>query len=102
VEAALARDVFAQRCVRHGVNYMAQAVAGIYSSIGVRRYLFMGGFALALGPLYIDWLAQALGEIGLFGIAPEIIPQLLQLVDEDDNDGLVGAGRYLQSLLLQP
>jgi glucokinase len=102
VEAALARDVFAQRCVRHGVNYMAQAVAGIYAAIGVRRYLFMGGFALALGALYIDWLAQALGEIGLFGIAPEIVPQLLQLVDEDDNDGLVGAGRYLQSLLLQP
>lgn len=99
VEAALADDAFARRCVRHGIGLLAQAVAGIYASIGVRRYLFMGGFAIALGKRYLEWLAQALAEQGLFGITGDEMPELLQLAEPDDDHGLIGAGRYLQHAL---
>jgi len=74
---------------------MAQAISGLYAAIGVRRYLFMGGFAQALGAQYLAWLADALRGIGLFGIADDEIPSLLQLADADDDHGLIGAGRYL-------
>ncbi|MEW6705204.1 MAG: ROK family protein [Pseudomonadota bacterium] len=95
VRAALDGDAFAQRCVRHGIGCMAQAISGLYAAIGVRRYLFMGGFALALGPQYLAWLAEALRDIGLFGIAGDEVASLLELADADDDHGLVGAGRYL-------
>ncbi len=95
VQAALDGDAFAVRCVRHGIHCMAQAISGLYAAIGVRRYLFMGGFALALGAQYLAWLAEALREIGLFGIADDEIASLLALTDADDDHGLIGAGRYL-------
>lgn len=98
VAALGAGDRFAERCVRHGAAHMANSVAGIYAAIGVRRYLFMGGFVQALGQRYLDLLADELREAGMFGIDPEQIPRLLQLAEPDDDHGLIGAGRYLAAL----
>jgi glucokinase len=89
-------DAFALRCVRHGIGHMARAVAAIYAAIGVRRYIFMGGFAQALGQRYLDELASELRAIGLFGIEPDRIASLLQLASLDDDHGLIGAGHYLR------
>ncbi|WP_426106004.1 ROK family protein [Massilia sp. TSP1-1-2] len=99
VEAAKAGDAFAAGCVRHGIGFMARAIATIYAAIGVRRYLFMGGFALALGELYHQWLAAELRTIGLFGVAPEAVADVLEMTEEDDDHGLTGAGRYLRHTL---
>ena len=99
VDAAKAGDAFAAACVRHGIGFMARTIATIYAAIGVRRYLFMGGFALALGELYRQWLAEELRTIGLFGVAPEAIADLLEMTEEDDDHGLLGAGCYLRHTL---
>lgn len=96
--ALAAGDPFAARCVGHGAAYMARSVAGIYAAIGVRRYVFMGGFAQALGQPYLDLLAAQLREAGMFGIEPAHIAGLLQLAEPDDDHGLIGAGRYLAAL----
>ena len=95
VAALAAGDAFAERCVRHGATRMARSIAGIYAAIGVRRYLFMGGFAQALGQRYLDLLAEELREAGMFGIEPERIAGLLQMAEADDDHGLIGAGRYM-------
>lgn len=99
VAAVKGGDEFAWRCVRHGIGHLARAVAGMYAAIGVRRYVIMGGFAQALAPHYLQCLAQELQQVGMFGIAPEAIPGLLQMAAPDDDHGLIGAGRYLQRLL---
>jgi predicted NBD/HSP70 family sugar kinase len=91
-------DDFALRCVRVGIRHMAQAVSGIYAAIGVRRYLFMGGFAQALGQRYLDEMAAELRAMGLFGVAPEQIASMLEMASPDDDHGLVGAGHYLRRL----
>ena len=101
VDAAKAGDAFAAGCVRHGIGFMARTIATIYAAIGVRRYLFMGGFALALGELYRQWVAAELRSIGMFGVAPEAIVDLLEMTEEDDDHGLVGAGCYLHHTLTQ-
>lgn len=98
VAALDAGDDFAERCVRHGAMHMARCLAALYAAVGVRRFLFMGGFAQALGQRYLDLLAQELREAGMFGIAPERIPGLLHMAEADDDHGLIGAGRYLASL----
>jgi predicted NBD/HSP70 family sugar kinase len=90
-------DDFAERCVRHGAMHMARSLAALYAAIGVRRYLFMGGFAQALGQRYLDLLAEELREAGMFGIAPDRIRGLLLMAEADDDHGLIGAGRYLAS-----
>lgn len=95
-------DAFAWRCVRHGIVHLARALAGLYAAIGVRRFIVMGGFAQALAPRYLPALAQELQHIGMFGIAPEAIPALLRMAAPDDDHGLIGAGRYLQSLPSAP
>lgn len=92
-------DHFAERCVRHGVRYMAQAIGGIYAAIGVRRYLFMGGFAQALAPHYTRLLAEELTAAGMFGVDAHEIPAMLGMAAADDDHGLAGAGRYLKALL---
>jgi predicted NBD/HSP70 family sugar kinase len=103
IAAAVAeRDPFAERCVRHGIVFMARTVAGVYAAIGVRRYLFMGGFAQALGQRYLDILAEELRQVGMFGVAPEDVAGLLRMAELDDDHGLIGAGRYLQRLAAAP
>ena len=100
IAAAVQRaDPFAERCVKHGIGYMAHSIGAMYAAIGVRRYLFMGGFAQALAPHYTRLVGEALIETGMFGMAAADIPAMLSMAGDDDDHGLAGAGRYLEALL---
>jgi C7-cyclitol 7-kinase len=98
VQAVRDRDVFAERCVVHGIRFMARTVGGIYAAIGVDCYIFMGGFAQALGQRYLDLLVAELQADGMFGVEPHAIPAMLSMAEPDDDHGLVGAGRYFDHL----
>jgi predicted NBD/HSP70 family sugar kinase len=92
-------DPFAHECVRIGVRHLANVIAGIYGSIGIELYIFMGGFAQALGRRYLGYVEDELRRIGLFGREPGAISGLLRMAEPDDDHGLIGGGRYLHHLL---
>lgn len=95
VRAAQAGSPAALAALQPGWDAMAQVLATLHAGIGVRRFLFMGGFAQALGPLYLQGLGDALRRRALFGVPPQDLPGLLSLAEPDDDHGLIGMGQYL-------
>ncbi|MET7988807.1 ROK family protein [Streptomyces sp. NPDC005281] len=95
VAAVLDGDAFATAVLRSGLTHLASAIASVFTSIGVRRYILMGGFALALGSRYVQLLTQELERQGCFGLDPAEIRRMVELGATDDNHGLIGAGRLL-------
>jgi hypothetical protein len=58
----------------------------------------MGGFAQSLGPLYLQFLRQAIGEEHVFPGFPAVDSRLLEICDMNDDLGLVGAAIYAYQL----
>lgn len=95
VAAVRAGDAFATAVLRGSLIHLASAVTSVFTSIGVRRYIVMGGFALALGPRYIQLLTEELERQGCFGLEPAEIRGMVEFGAPDDDHGLIGAGRLL-------
>jgi glucokinase len=94
-QSAIAGDEFSLAIVRQSQLPLAIGIASIQASIGIERFIFMGGFALALGDLYRQILAGHLRQLGLFGIPDEEIDRMLILGHNDDLHGLLGAALFL-------
>ncbi|WP_371483081.1 ROK family protein [Kitasatospora sp. NBC_00315] len=88
-------DGFATAVLRGGLAHLASAITAVFTSIGVRRYVLMGGFALAVGPRYAQLLTEELERLGCFGLSGEEIRRMVVLGEPDDDHGLIGAGRLL-------
>jgi glucokinase len=88
-------DAFAVDVLRVALRPLAQAVASVFSSIGIRRYIFIGGFAVAVGPRFVELLGDELTELGCFGLAPTQVRAMLTLGAADDDHSLIGVGRLL-------
>lgn len=95
VAAVRARDAFATAVLRGGLRHLASAITSVFTSIGVRRFVLMGGFAQAVGPLYVRLLTEELEHLGCFGLDTEEVRRMVVLGAPDDDHGLVGAGRLL-------
>ncbi|WP_328875734.1 ROK family protein [Streptomyces sp. NBC_00287] len=95
VAAVRAEDAFATTVLRGTLTHLASAITSVFTSIGVRRYLLMGGFALAVGPRYVRLLTEELELLGCFGLTPAEIRRMVELGAPDDDHGLLGAGRLL-------
>ncbi|MEU7162619.1 ROK family protein [Streptomyces chrestomyceticus] len=93
--AVRAGDPFATEVLRGTLAPLAQAVAAVFASIGVCRYVLMGGFALAVGEPYRRMLVAELRRLGCFGLGPDQIDAMVSLGVADDDHGLIGAGRLL-------
>ncbi|QKW23270.1 ROK family protein [Kitasatospora sp. NA04385] len=102
VAAVRAGDAFATAAVRVGITALATAITAVFTSIGIRRYVLIGGFALALGARYAELLTAELERLGCFGLTPEEVRQMVVLGAEDDDSGLIGAGRLLAATLPAP
>ncbi|MGW0769148.1 ROK family protein [Streptomyces sp. NPDC002676] len=94
-EAVRAGDPFATQVLRGTLAPLAQAITGVFTSIGVCRYILMGGFALAVGEPYRRLLVAELVRLGCFGLDPGQIDRMVSLGVADDDHGLIGAGRLL-------
>ncbi|MFF2409947.1 ROK family protein [Streptomyces sp. NPDC058092] len=94
-DAVRAGDAFSTTVLRGGLAHLAAAITSVFTSIGVRRYVLMGGFALAIGPRYAQLLTAELERAGCFGLAAEEIREMVVLGEPDDDHGLIGAGRLL-------
>ncbi|MEV7227878.1 ROK family protein [Polymorphospora sp. NPDC051019] len=100
--AVRADDPFATGVLRAGLRHLATAITAVFASIGVRRYVIIGGFALAVGPRYAALLTEALHRAGCFGLTPAEIDGMVVLGEPDDDHGLIGAGRLLTHTLPTP
>ncbi|MFI1682909.1 ROK family protein [Streptomyces sp. NPDC020607] len=88
-------DPFATGVLRGTLVPLAQAVSAVFTSIGVCRFILMGGFALAVGERYRALLVEELVRQGCFGLAADRVDALISLGAPDDDHGLLGAGRLL-------
>ncbi|GAA4958715.1 ROK family protein [Actinoplanes utahensis] len=100
--AARAGDPFTDRLLHAALRPLAIAVAGVFAAIGVRRYLFIGGFAVAVGERFVEILGDELIALGCFGLSPAEIRAMLALGAADDDHSLIGVGRMLAAVVPGP
>jgi len=97
--AIRADDAFATRVLRTCLVPLALAVNCVFTAIGIRRYLFIGGFAVAVGPRFVTLLGDELTKLGCFGLTDEEIRDMLSLGATDDDHCLIGMARMLARTL---
>ncbi|MEU9481055.1 ROK family protein [Streptomyces sp. NPDC048191] len=95
--AAREGDPFAVAVLRSGLAHLATAVGSVFLGTGVRRHVFVGGFALAVGERFLDVLAEELCRAGCFGLSASEVREMLVLGAPDDDHCLIGMGRLLGS-----
>ncbi|MFD5521556.1 ROK family protein [Streptomyces sp. NPDC127066] len=88
-------DAFTTEVLRGTLTRLAQAIGAVFTSIGVCRYIVMGGFALAVGERYRELLVNELVRLGCFGLDGDAVNALVSLGRPDDDHGLIGVGRLL-------
>ena len=94
-KAIRAGDAFATYVMRRSLRPLASAVSALFTAIGVRRHLFIGGFALAVGPRFTELLGDELTRLGCFGLTEQQARAMLDLGFDDDDHCLIGMGRLL-------
>ncbi|MBO1334473.1 ROK family protein [Streptomyces sp. VRA16 Mangrove soil] len=100
--AIRADDPFATAVLRGTLTPLAQAIGSVFTSIGICRYIVMGGFALAVGERYRRLLVGELTRLGCFGLDAAAVDAMVSLGVADDDHGLIGAGRLLARRLPAP
>ncbi|MET7762985.1 ROK family protein [Streptomyces sp. NPDC005336] len=95
-------DAFATEVLRGTLVHLAQAITAVFTSIGVCRYIVMGGFALAIGERYRELLVGELVRLGCFGLAAGQVDAMVSLGVADDDHGLIGVGRLLAGRIPAP
>ncbi|THA77466.1 ROK family protein [Streptomyces sp. A0642] len=88
-------DPFTTSVLRSTLVHLAAAVGGVFASIGIRRYVLMGGFALAIGERYRELLVEELIRQGCFGLTAAEVDAMVVLGEDDDDHGLIGVGRLM-------
>jgi C7-cyclitol 7-kinase len=92
-------DAFATGVLREALGPLASAVGCVFAAIGVRRHVFIGGFALAVGERFVELLGEELVRLGCFGLSPQETRAMLHMGFDDDDHSLVGMGRLLSRSL---
>ncbi|MEV3860399.1 ROK family protein [Streptomyces sp. NPDC050095] len=100
--AVRADDAFATAVLRSTLTALAQAITSVFTSIGICRYIVMGGFALAVGERYRRLLVGELTRLGCFGLDARGIDAMVSLGAADDDHGLLGAGHLLAARMPSP
>lgn len=88
---ALAHDVLA-----FGQTHLAACMAMLYNAIGVKRFVLIGGFCLALGEHYLSALRTRLACCDLFGLSAAERQSMVQLGEQDDDHSLQGLAAYFR------
>lgn len=95
-------DRFATGVLRAALRHLAAAIGALFAAIGIRRYLFIGGFATALGGRFIEVLGDELVRAGCFGLDAAATRAMLALGEPDDDHCLIGIGQILATRLAGP
>jgi glucokinase len=87
-------DSWTVRLIGDVATPLGRALAAIHLTVGVERFVIVGGFALALGERYRALLVSA-GRESCLDLGQDW-DTMIQLGYHDDDSGLIGAGIYLQ------
>lgn len=86
------RDSWTERVIGRMAEPLGFALAAIHLTVGVERFVLIGGFALALGPRYRAQTAAAAARYGWnLGLDWNAV---VELGEPDDDAGLLGAGHF--------
>lgn len=87
-------DALARAVLGFGQDHLASCLAMLYNAIGVKRFVLIGGFCLALGDLYLSEQRARLARCDLFCLPDDEREAMLQLGERDDEHSLHGLGCY--------
>ena len=92
IAAAKRRDPLATMVVKGSIRPLARAVSALENQLNIRNFYFVGGFALALGDLFLQVLRESILEYGIIGRSSDTIMQIGRLYKVQAQDwGLRGA-----------
>ncbi|RNC97249.1 ROK family protein [Lysinibacillus halotolerans] len=90
-------DLFAEEVIRKSLKYLANIINVHINSLGITKYVLIGGFALALGKKYRDFLTNEILKLNPFIINnPEMFEELIILEENTDTHCLEGAGIFAE------
>lgn len=96
VEAIKQKDEFSLYLLEESIKPIVNSISCLYAFIGTKKFLFIGGFALAVGIQYINCVKDIIKDRNLMGLDSSDIDNMIILGEADDNSGLIGMGRYLR------
>jgi C7-cyclitol 7-kinase len=90
--AFLAGDVWAERVIEYGAEFLGAALAAIHLMAGVERFVIVGGFGLALDEPYRRLLVRAAAsrcwDLG------QHWDTMIEMGERGDHPALIGAGLF--------
>ncbi|MDQ2841659.1 MAG: ROK family protein, partial [Acidobacteriota bacterium] len=96
VPAVLARDPWVTRIVRDCTRPLVRSLLTITMAAGLEKIFVIGGFANALGQLYVDLLCGLAGELSRYEIAQSCLPGLFEGMGDSHETCLEGCAAYLR------
>ncbi len=99
-DAARGKDMFALEIVDRVTFPLAHAISNLAVILGVRKFIIIGGFALGVGPVYLESLRSNLKRIGIYGLPKQEIGRIVTLGRIDDYPELVGIGLLARQKVL--
>lgn len=92
VAAFHTKDKWTEELIKRLAQPLGRVLAGIHLSIGIERFVLVGGFALALGESYRKFVCRSANESGWN--MGEKWDSMIELGAAETDAGMVGAGRY--------
>ncbi|ADV82057.1 ROK family protein [Terriglobus saanensis] len=97
VPAALAGDDWTLRLIRESTRPLARVLLANVLGVGLQKVFIIGGFAQALGSLYLQMLTDLMGEMSQYAVLEDAIPTLVEAGYLHGECCLMGCGAFLQA-----
>ncbi len=94
VTAARESDAWALEIVRRGTRPLAASLLLATAAMALDKIVVIGGFALSLGPVYLDVLRSEMLGLCDYGLLAEKVPDLVIMGKPDEEACLRGAAAY--------
>ncbi len=94
VPAILSGDVWAQDVLKHCTYPLAQMLSVVTAAVGLQKIAIIGGFALSLGPNYLQVLNDCFAHHKDFELMTDRLDDLLWMEAELMEECLLGAAAY--------
>ena len=94
VPAARDGDPWALAIIREAAAPLATVISAVVHAAGLEKVIIIGGFAVALGPVYLECLQAGLRALDGPGPASVAVDQLVVLGDADSDTCLRGAAVF--------
>ncbi len=98
VPAAKRRDPWALQVIQECCYPLAQMLLSVVMAIGIEKVVVIGGFALALGEVYLEILQKSLEDICDFDIMADYLDNLIMMGDAHEEACLEGAAVFAARL----